>query len=169
MKRLAPALQHGKADGQVTSTRRSKIAGFTLVELAVVIALVGVVSAIAYQRISPALEHARVNSAAAVLAADLQYSQMLAVRQRKPVVVIANSALKQYLIRDAQTSTVFRTRFMGADTDLNIDELTVTPTSAEIFPNGTARQMTTYTLGLNGYRRKVRLTRAGQVRVISVP
>jgi hypothetical protein len=38
-----------------------------------------------------------------------------------------------------------------------------------MFPNGVATGTTTFTVGLRGYRRQVRITRAGQVRVIRVP
>jgi hypothetical protein len=39
--------------------------------------------------------------------------------------------------------------------------------SVEVFPNGVATQGITVTLGLNGYTRQVRLSRAGTVRVVA--
>ncbi|HWP38866.1 MAG TPA: GspH/FimT family protein [Gemmatimonadales bacterium] len=146
-----------------------KARGYTIVELLVVIVVFGVLLSIAYTRLSPALDHARVQRAATVLATDLQYAQMLAVRQREPVALVINESLKGYVIRERDTATVYRQRFFGSGTEFLLDEFTATSPFIEMFPNGVATATTTFTLGLLGYRRQVRVTRAGQVRVIRVP
>jgi prepilin-type N-terminal cleavage/methylation domain-containing protein len=143
--------------------------GYTFVELAVVLVLIGIISVISYQKIRPALEHAKVNSAASVLASDLSYAQMLAARQRKPVVIILTSVTQQYIIRDRADGTkVFRTRYFGSDTEYGLTQLTGSA-SVEVFPTGVTRATTTYTLGLNGYQRQVKFTKAGQIRVVRGP
>jgi hypothetical protein len=94
---------------------------------------------------------------------------MLAARQRKPVVIILTSATQQYIIRDRQDATkVFRTRYLGPGTDYGLSALTG-PTSVQVFPTGVTPATTTFTLGLNGYQREVKFTKAGQVRVIRGP
>ena len=140
-----------------------------MVELAVVLLLLGIMSFLSYTRLAPALERTKVNSAASVMAVDLAYAQMLAARQRKPVVVILTSVTQQYIIRDrADATTIFRTRYLGADTDYSLTTLTGA-SSLEVFPTGVTRTTTTYTLGRSGYTRQVKFTRAGQIRVVGGP
>ena len=107
------------------------------------------------------------NGAASVVAADLQYAQLLAARQRKLVVVIVTSATQSYVIRDRANATiVFRTRYLGTDTSYNLDTFSSTATSLEIFPTGVTRSTTTFTVGLNGYQKQVKFTKAGQIRIL---
>lgn len=132
-----------------------------------VLTLTGMALAMAIPRLRPALAHSKVNAAASVLAMDLQYAQMLAARQRKPVVVIVAPSTKQYLIRDRSAGgSVFRTRLLGQDTEYTLDELNSTISGVEVFPTGITRTPATFTLGLGGYRRQVLFTRAGQIRVL---
>lgn len=151
----------------VPRTRRRWSRGYTLVELAVVIAVMGILMSVAYWRMGPGLMQARVNRAAWTVAADLQYAQLVAARQRRPVVVIVTPAIQSYTIRDQATATVFRQRFLGQDTDFQLDSLQATPTTVEVFPTGVARETTTFRVALRGYDREVRLTRAGQIRITS--
>ena len=149
-------------------SRIARIRGYTLVEMVLVIAIAGILMAVGVARLAPLLTHANVRAAANVVAGDLQYAQMLAVRYRKPIAVIVASSTKQYLIRDRDDATnVYRTRLLGPDTDFGLDELTSSPTSVELFPNGVARETMIMTLGINGFQRKVRLTRAGQIRILT--
>jgi len=145
-------------------------AGYTLIELWIAVFVLSIISVLSYVRLKPALEHGKVNGAASTLAADLQYAQFLAARQRKPVVLIVNTSAKSYLIRDRANSTLtFRTRYLGTDTDYTLDTFSSTAASLEIFPTGVTRTTTTFTVGTNGYSKLVRFTKAGQIRVISVP
>lgn len=141
--------------------------GFTLIEMVMVLAIFGIVVSFAYYRTSPALERARVNRVAALLAADLQYAQVVAARQRRPVAVIVSPSVQSYLIRDTQSPTVFRERYVGPDTEYGVDDLSVSPTTMEIFPNGVTPTTVTFTVGLNGRTKTVKFTRAGQIRVTS--
>ncbi len=150
--------------------RMSRIAsttGYTLIEMVIVIVVAGIMMSVGVVRLAPALVHANVRAAANVVAGDLQYAQNLAVRYRKPIAVIVASSTKQYLIRDRDDATnVYRTRLLGPESDFGLDELTSSPTSVELFPNGVARETMVMTLGLNGFQRQVRLTRAGQIRIL---
>ena len=142
--------------------------GFTLVEIMIVLALLGIISALGIWQMVPALEHEKVRGAAGILIGDLQYAQMISARQRQPVAVIVNPSLKMYMIRDRAGTTVYRERFLGEDSDYDLDALLVTPqTSVELFPNGTATEATTFTLDIGGYQRQVRLSRAGQIRMLA--
>ena len=148
-------------------SRIAKIAGYTLIEMVLVIVIAGILMSVGVVRLAPALVHANVRAAANVVAGDLQYAQSLAVRHRKPIAVVVASATKQYLIRDRDDATnVYRTRLLGPETDFGLDELTSSPTSVELFPNGVARETMVMTLGIDGFQRQVRLTRAGQIRIL---
>ncbi len=143
--------------------------GYSLIELMAVMAVVSVLLAIMLPRFAPALERTKVNSAASVLASDLQYAMSLAVRHRKPIAVITQSP-QRYVIRERDDPTkVYRTRTLGSDSDFSLDEFTAAPASVYLYPNGVAMPNITYTLGLNGYQRRVRLTQAGQIRISRGP
>ena len=142
--------------------------GFTLLEVVIALAVVGVLMAVSIVRLVPAVERAKVRQASSIIAADLQYAQMIASRDRRPVVVIVTTAVQGYMIRDRSGSTIYRTRFLGPTTDYGIQTLAVTPSTAiEIFPSGVARETTTFTATTNGYQRRVRITRAGHIRVLT--
>jgi prepilin-type N-terminal cleavage/methylation domain-containing protein len=141
--------------------------GYTLLELLLVMVIIGIMAAITYVRIAPSLERARVRGAASVLATDLQYAQVLAARYRAPVRVEVDVADREYRITDLSRDTVYRVRDFGEQYSLG--SFTATPTSIQVFPNAIVDQSAQYTLGLNGYQRRVTFSRAGQVRVSTLP
>jgi Tfp pilus assembly protein FimT len=149
-------------------TSRPGSAGYTIVEMAIVIAALSMLSVLSYVKLQPSLEHGKVNSAAAVMAADFQYAQLMAARQRRPVVIIITTATQSYVIRDrTNAALIFRTRYLGANTDYSLDQLVGSPsTSVQVFATGVTPVTTTFTLGLHGYQRLVKFTKAGQVRVL---
>lgn len=149
--------------------RVMSLRGFTIIELVLVLSVSSILAAVAVLRLAPTMERARVRRSATMIASDLQYAQMIAARQRRPVVIIASEALKGYMIRDAASTTVFRETYMGNDTEFALDQLDATPTTLEIFPNGVVRSEGNYTVRVNTVERRVRISRAGQVRVTNVP
>lgn len=153
-----------------TAMRRlKKRAGFTLVELVTVIAIMAILTSVAFWRLGPSIRRSKVNRSASTVAADIQYAQMVAAQQRKPVVIIISEPLKSYIIRDADSVAVFRERYLGEDTDFGLDVLDASSTTVEVFPNGVLRDATDITLEIDDYSRKVRITRAGQIRITSGP
>ena len=144
--------------------------GFTMMEMAITLVVAGIITTVGIVAVAPAVEHAKVRSAANVVAGDLQYAQALAVRERRPISVLVDSASMQLVIRDRDLVTkVYRTRVLGPGTDFSLDQVSMTGGSVELFPNGVAGSTITVTLGLNGFQRRVRLTRAGQIRIIRTP
>jgi len=142
--------------------------GYTMIELLVVMLIVSVVAGITYVRMRPSLERARVRGAASVLAGDLQYAQVMAARLRRPMVISMNTTALTYQIAD-RAGAVYRMRDLSTAGDYALGELQATPATLEVFPNAIAAQSATYTVGANGYRRRVTFSRAGQIRVTTVP
>jgi len=140
--------------------------GYTIVELVFVMILAGILMTIALVKTGPALQRARIREAATTVSTDLQYAQMIAARQREPVVVIVNPSLKLILIQN-RLGTEFRRRFVGPGTEYGITSMSVSPTATvEVFPNGVATETITVTVSTAGYTRRVRLSRAGQIRIL---
>ncbi len=154
-----------RAEG-VRSHRARGRGGYTVVEMAIVIAVAGVLMTLAVWKTGPALQNARARQAAVTVASDLQYAQMLAARQREPVVVIVNPSLRMILIR-SRDGTIYRRRFVGPGTEYGLSALSVTPTTTvEVFPNGVATNSMTLTASTPTYVKRVRLSRAGQIRIL---
>ena len=141
--------------------------GYSFIELITVIVVLGIMLAIAVISIAPAIQQARVRNAASVIAGDLQYAQLQAVRYRRPMAVVVNNTTKQIIVRDRDNppGTIWRTRSLGQDSDFDLDSLSVSPTSVEVFPNGIVRQQTTFSVALDTYSRTVVWSRAGQIRI----
>jgi type II secretory pathway pseudopilin PulG len=138
-----------------------------LVEMMIVLAMLGILSAFGVWQMLPALERTKLRRGTTILAADLQYAQMVSARQRTPVVFVVDEALQSYLIRDRAGTTIYRQRFLGADTDYGLESLVAEPQDAvEVFPTGVALANMTFTLGIKDEERQVKLTRAGQIRVL---
>lgn len=143
--------------------------GYTIIELALVMVIIAILAAITYVRIAPALEHARVRGAASTLATDLQYAQVLAARYRAPVVVEVSVSDKEYRISDLARTTIYRRRRFGAGGEYGLEAFSASPSVILVFPNAIVDQSAEYTVGLNGYERRVTFSRAGQVRVTALP
>ena len=84
--------------------------GFTMIEMATTLVVAGIITTVGIVAVAPAVEHAKVRSAANVVAGDLQYAQALAVRERRPISVVVDSASMQLVIRDRDlVAKVYRT------------------------------------------------------------
>ena len=141
-----------------------------MIEMATSMVVAGIVTTVAVVTLGPAVEHAKVRSAANAMAGDFQYAQALAVRHRRPISVVVDSAGRQVVIRDRdQITNSYRTRPMGSDSDFSLDQLSTTGSSVEFFINGVAGSTITVTLGLRGFSRQVRVSRAGKIRVRRTP
>ena len=145
---------------------RPAAAGYSMIEIVFAIGVFAILVTASWVRMRPALASARVRKAATVIATDLQYAQMLAVRQRRPVAVIVDPSMRAYIIRLRDTSLTMRTRFLGQDTEFSLDSLSVSPASVVLLPSGVAVGTATFTARQGGYTRHVRLNRGGQVRIV---
>lgn len=149
------------------SSSMTSRAGYSFIEMLTVIVVMAILMSITVISMAPKIKNGKVNNAANVVVGDLQYAQSLAVRHRRPMAVIIQPATRQYVIRERDNpSEVYRTRLLGQESEFSLDSLGASPTSVEFYPNGVARTTTTVTVGLDGYHREVKLTRAGQIRIV---
>ena len=153
------------------SARRSHSRqGFTLVELLIVLALVGIVSSIAIRSVGDTMRRDRVQKAVAILSTDLEQAFAIAGRQRTPVRLLFDSARKTFAVA-AQGDTTFKYRTRQFATgDLALDYMAVSSTTLDIMPSGLSADTLKLRLGIysrNGstYDRTVRMTRGGLVRI----
>ena len=133
-----------------------------------VMIVLGIMLGIAVTRIAPSVRSARVRNAASILAGDLQYAQLQAVRHRRPIAIGLNTSTMQLVIRDRDNppGNIWRTRSLGMETDFDLDSMSVSPSNwVEVFPNGIVRQTTAWNLAVGTHTRTVTLTRAGQISI----
>ena len=144
--------------------------GFTLVELLIVLALVGIVASIAIRSVGDTIRRDRVQKAAAIISTDLEQAFALAGRQRTPMRLLFDSARKTFaIVERADTTLKYRTR-QFATGDLALDYLSVNTPSLDVMPSGLSVDTLSLKLGIysrNGttYDRTVRMTRGGLVRI----
>lgn len=139
--------------------------GFTIFEAVIVLLIVATIVGALTPSVSRQISHARVNRAANIVAADFLLAQSLAGRHHKPVRLTFSSTAKTTTVADP-TSTTLLTRRFGADSDFMLQTFSATTTSVLVLPSGMANTSVTVTVSSLGYTRQVRMTRAGQVRVL---
>jgi prepilin-type N-terminal cleavage/methylation domain-containing protein len=139
-------------------------AGFTLLEVLIVVVIGGIAGAVAVPSISRSLAQQRTHQTATIIAADMQLAHSMAARQRRPVTIAINvSALEVRVFDTVTPSTVYSTRQLGEHAGHM--GMVTTPASVTVFPSGLTSAELEVGLGTGGARRKVVMSRAGQVRV----
>jgi Tfp pilus assembly protein FimT len=156
-----------RSTARESSCGDSRAAGFTIFEAVLVIVIVFVIVATLIPKVGQTLGHARVNRSANVVAADFFLAQSLAARQRAPVIVtIDPSALTLTISQAPPSSTVLRVHAFDLSSDFKLPALTASPAAVQVMPNGTTSASMVVTVGSPDYYHQVRITQAGQVRII---
>ncbi len=156
-----------KAPRCEAACRETGLTGFTLIEAMIVLVIVATVIGALTPSVMVQVSRARANRAANVAAAALLEAQTLAGRGRTPVVVSFNQSARSITIAlPAPASTILSTKRFGLDSEFKLTVFTASQASVTIRPNGTASTSVTLTLGGGGLTRQVRMTLAGQVRML---
>ena len=147
--------------------RQANRLGFTLIEAVMVLLIVAtVVGALAPSALRQ-ISHTRVNRAANIAAADFFLAQSLAGRQHAPVVVSFDSTnMETTITQPAPANTNLHTRRFGIDSEFKLTTFTASASPVLILPNGMSSAAVTLTVGNGAYTRQIRMTRAGQIRVL---
>jgi Tfp pilus assembly protein FimT len=142
-------------------------AGYTIFELMMVLLIVLTVVAALTPGVSRSLSHARVNRAANVVAAQFYMAQSMAGRQHRPVSMLISPGAKTITISDAVTPfTVLVTRDFGSTSEFKLLAFSASPAIVYVLPSGMASASVTVTVGDPSYQQQVRMTKAGQIRIL---
>jgi type II secretory pathway pseudopilin PulG len=136
-----------------------------MIEAVMVMLIVVVVIATLTPGVSRQLMHSRVTRAASVCAADFYLAQSLAARNRAPVRVIFDVAAKTASLRLPNDSLLL-VRNYGLEGDFKLPSLSASPATVQVLPNGMTNGTITVTLGDGTFTRQVRMSRAGQIRIL---
>jgi type II secretion system protein H len=140
--------------------------GFTIFEILVVLAIVGIIATMVGPAMSRIIRHQRVNRAATVIAADLQNAFAVAARQRQPVRIQADAATRSYQFVDRSTGAVLRIRtFYGDTSEYRLTTLTFDNPVIDVFPNGVSSKPLVINLANGDYAKQITASTAGFVRV----
>lgn len=141
--------------------------GFTLTEMLLVIAVLGILSAMLLPKTAAVLTRAGTGQAASIVALDLERAVTLAGRERKPVRIACDCANGQYTITDRATGTVLVTRTLsGANGQLNVQTIAFSTATVDVFPSGLTSGALTVTLTSSGASRQVTMSAGGFVRLV---
>ena len=140
-------------------------AGYTFFEMLMAFTVAATGVAMAAPKISSLVSHMRVDQAAEVTAGDLSLAASLADREHKPVRVTIDAVNHTVSVTD-RGGAILSKRAYGMTSEYDLTQLSGSPASIDLFPNGTTSQALTLTLGINGFTRHVVMTRAGLVHVV---
>ena len=147
-------------------TRRA----FTLIELLIVLALIGIVAAIAIRSVGDTIRRDRVVKSVAILSTDLEHAFAVAGRLRVPVRLLFDSARRTFSVANRSDTTLkYRTRQFVTG-DLALDYFSVNRNTLDIMPSGLSMDTLKLRIGIYSkdgttYDRTVRMTRGGLVRI----
>ena len=140
--------------------------GFTMIELALTIMLIAIMTAMMVPKIGRIIQATRINREIAIVVQDLEQAFTIAARSRKPMRLSCTCGTQTYTIADRTGGTVRLSRKLGADADLGTLTLTFSASPVDIFPSGVATAPDTVRITSGTSTRAVVLTTGGQVRII---
>jgi len=144
-------------------------AGFTMVELALVLTMIAIMTAMSIPSIGRVLRANRVNGTAATVAADLEQAFTIAARFRRPMRISCTCGSGIYTIADRAGGTVRLRRALVGDREMGDMTLVFNPPIAgivDVFPSGISTTPLTVRITQGASTRAVTLSTAGQVRII---
>lgn len=141
--------------------------GFTLIEVLIAIAIVGIISAVAVPVLQNLLPIYRLNSAAGALVSDLQYAKMKAVSQKRNIKVLFNIENNSYKMQYKDHS--IWTDLTGAS-ERNLSNAGICLAAASNNPVFSARGMVSPTATVqirnsNGTR-EIKVSLCGRIKVV---
>jgi len=142
-----------------------RAAGYSLLELLIVVSLLGLATAMAFPTISRITTHSRVNQAAAVVSQDLSLALSAAARERKPMRVALGADRQSITVSDRVSGNVLSTRALGQGDVYRLDSVSFSVSPVDLFPSGFTSSALTVSLWAGGYSRRVTMSRAGWIRV----
>jgi prepilin-type N-terminal cleavage/methylation domain-containing protein len=145
--------------------------GFTMIELALTLTVVAIMTAMMIPKFGRVMNSTRVSRSAAVVASDLEQAFTLAGRFRKPMRITCCTiagVTASYTVTDVAGGTVRLTRRLQ-DTDLGnmtlTQELPIAGT-VDVFPSGVSTAPLRFRITSGSSTRGITLSTSGHVRII---
>jgi len=139
--------------------------GFTLIEVAMTLTLIAILTAMMVPKIGRTLQSVQVNRAAAIVAGDMEAAFTMAGRQRKPMRIAFDGAAT-YTIADRADGTVRLSRLLTGDSDIGSLTVNFSQTPVDVSPRGVSTAALTVTLSAGASTRAISVSTAGHVRVV---
>jgi type IV fimbrial biogenesis protein FimT len=136
-----------------------------LIEMLITVSMLAIMVGMAAPNVSRDISHSRVNSAAQIVAGDLQQALSLAGRQRRPVRVVVDGSAKEIQLIDRVSGQLISRRHLGDVSEFKLYSVAASPSTVDVLPHGVATAATIVTLSAGDYSRRVTMTRGGHVRV----
>ena len=165
--KIVTQTEKAETNAMYRSLRTSGVGGFTVAELLIAMMIFGIVTTMAVPKAAESIRIARIDRATRVVAIDLEQALGLAARQRSPVRIAQPGGTRQIVVTNVADGTVYSTTNLGDDTrvGVRVGELTLAPTSVNVFPTGLVFAALTVTLETGNHTRMVTMSQAGQIRV----
>jgi Tfp pilus assembly protein FimT len=136
-----------------------------MAETMIVVVIIGTMLAIALPRANDDIRQRRVISAAHQLSADIPTAFSVAARQRKPVTLSYDAASGEMRVTDRTTGVVYLRRPLSSTSEFMLEDVTMTPATVHVFPNGVASSAFTIRLSNGSFVRELSVGRTGLNRV----
>lgn len=143
------------------------VGGFSLIELLVAVTIIGIAAGISIPKIAKIQNQTKVQRATQAMSQDVQQAFAIAGRNRAPVKLTWHSGTMQLRITNMAGSTVYRRTGLGdgGGYGFSSSEVSVTPSTLVVFPNGLAADTLVIQVTRSGYAKKVRVSKSGMVRL----
>ena len=150
--------------------------GFTLLEVAVVLIIIGITATMVYPSFTRMSRSTRANAAANVVMSDLRFFVNTASKNKRVVRLVVDGTNRRYTATDRASGEVIRQRSLAASTTNevavsaltsgpNVASLTSAATTIDIFPNGTSSSSLVVRVAVASQVLTVTMTRVGSVRI----
>lgn len=137
---------------------------FSLVEVIVALTIVGILAAIGVPRMYAIGNQNRVHRASQGLHVEVQQAFAVAARNRAPVTLRWSSPTAELRLTNLAGTLIYRRRAVSAY-GLLASEVTVTPATFTVFPNGIAKDSLIISIARGANRKTIHVSRAGMVRI----
>lgn len=139
--------------------------GFSLVEVLVAVTIIGIAAGLTVPKIARMSNQTKVHRAARAFRIEVEQAFAIAARNRAPVKITWSSSAMQLQVTNLAGSAVYRRLGIGAGAyGLTSTEVSMTPATLVVFPNGLAADSLVINLTRSPYSRTVRVSRSGLVR-----
>ena len=142
--------------------------GFTLVEVAVVLIIIGIGVTMIVPRFAGVSNSTRANAAVTVIQSEIQRAYAEAAKNKRVVRVTINATTKRIQLSDRATGAALGSAVVlsGTQAQYPVTSMWTTSTTYDVFPNGTAAGWLVVQIQVVNQTRTILFTRVGHSRLI---